>query len=277
MSRDHKAGPAQPPEDEGGFLTRWSRRKRDVAAQGTTEQVGPAPDAPPPAPASSVPDLAGEPALSEAELAEQRQKELDELIAALPRVEEITASTDVTGYLDARIPDVLRNAALRATWISDPSIRDFVNDARDYALDYNTPGMAPGYGALSESDRDHAVEFVKSLFSSGREPEEPSTLVEDQTQVEGEISDEESRAPVQPPIAAPHNAAAHGEPGSTGPEATTGDESPQPMNSRPRHGNSPVLQSSMDERPQMPEQAGAMENLAVHAPIRRRGGGALPI
>jgi hypothetical protein len=279
MSREVRPDAGQPtPDEEGGFLSRWSRRKRDVAAQAGVPPADAVSDvAPPLAPPPAAPDMAAEPALSEAELAEQRQKELDELIASLPKVEEIDASTDVTGFLDARIPDALRNAALRATWISDPTIRDFVNDARDYALDYNTPGMAPGYGALSESDRGHAVEFVKSLFSSRPEPATNSTLVEDRTSPDGEISDQESRAVSQPEIAALHNAAVRDEADASGPEATTGEQSPSPENSGPKPGNSPVLQSTMDELALMPEQAGAMANLAAPAPVRRRGGGALPI
>jgi hypothetical protein len=284
MSRDNKPISGQPaPDEDGGFLTRWSRRKRDIAAQETTErmtagqaaaeQAGAAPEVAPP----SAPDMAGEPARSEAELAEQRRKELDELIASLPKVEEIDASTDVTGFLDARIPDALRNAALRATWISDPTIRDFLNDAREYALDYNTPGMAPGYGQLSESERQHAVEFVKTLFSSGPEPATDATLVEDQTQPTGEISDQESRALPQPTIAASHNAGPSDIADLPAAEAAGDDESLQPADSGLRQGDSALLQSSMDLPPEGAEAPHLAASLSDHVPMRRRGGGALPI
>jgi hypothetical protein len=279
MSRDLKPGSGPlVPEEEGGFLSRWSRRKRDLAAQETTErlaaeQAGAVPEITL-APAA---DAGAEPALSEAELAEQRQKELDELIARLPKVDEIDASTDVTGFLDARIPDALRNAALRATWISDPTIRDFLNDAREYALDYNTPGMAPGYGQLSESERHHAVEFVKTLFSSRPEPATNSTLVEDQTQPSGEISDQESRAASQPSIAAPHNGEASGEADAPATGAASDDAAFQPADSGLRQGYSPVLQSSMNAQAESAEPTQTPPSLSDHAPIRRRGGGALPI
>jgi hypothetical protein len=279
MSRETRPGSGQPtPEEEGGFLSRWSRRKRDVAARDAAEQAGAGQQSPVGEVAPSpLPDATGEPVLTEAELAEQRQKELDELIARLPKVEEIDASTDVTGFLDARIPDALRNAALRATWISDPTIRDFLNDAREYALDYNTPGMAPGYGQLSESERHHAVEFVKSLFSSGPDPDKAATLVEDQTQAAGEISDQESRGFAQPSIAAPHNAGATDEAEAPAAVAAAEEARPQPANSGLREGDSAVSQSSMKLPHEAAEAPPLAASLSDHAPIRRRGGGALPI
>jgi hypothetical protein len=275
MSEDRKSGSGQPaPGEEGGFLSRWSRRKRDIAAQGkATEEVAP----PLAEPVLPPPDTTGEPALSEAELAERRQKELDELIAALPRVEDINASTDITGFLDARIPDVLRNAALRATWISDPAIRDFLNDAREYALDYNTPGMAPGYGPLSESERSQAVEFVKTLFSDAPKRSGDATLVEDQTSGDSEISGEESRAISRPEIAAPHHAELSA---STDADATLGageNTGLQPTESGPGQADFPILHSTM---PIPAEKADSGQSLAAaseHVPLRRRGGGALPI
>jgi hypothetical protein len=275
MSRDREPDQGQPlPGEEGGFLSRWSRRKRDIAAQGkATEEAAPAPDDP----ALAAPAMEAEPALSEAELAEQRRKELDELIAALPRVEEINASTDITGFLDARIPDMLRNAALRATWITDPTIRDFLNDAREYALDYNTPGMAPGYGPLSESEREQAVEFVRTLFSKAPERDASTTLVEDQTTPDGEISDEESRAVPPPSIGAPHNSDApelSGAPGEVAGEDSGGLQSPdsgrKPVESRLSHGN-------MIPPPGTQELGEASEAASGLVPVRRRGGGALPI
>ncbi|MGL4729365.1 MAG: DUF3306 domain-containing protein, partial [Bosea sp. (in: a-proteobacteria)] len=162
MSKDKPAAP-EANLDEGGFLSRWSRRKREVQAEDVVAKVRPTEALPVAEEISATSEAAS--GLSEAEAAEAAQKELDELIASLPKVEEITASTDVTGFLDKRIPDMLRNAALRAAWSSDPAIRDFLNDAREYALDYNTPGAAPGYGLLSDSERADAAEFVKTLFS----------------------------------------------------------------------------------------------------------------
>ncbi len=50
-------------------------------------------------------------------------------------------------------------------WETDPAIRDFVGPALDYAYDYNTPGAAPGYGPLSESDIADAKRLLDRMFS----------------------------------------------------------------------------------------------------------------
>ena len=283
MSVDRKPEAGQPGDaEEGGFLSRWSRRKRDVAAKEAVQQTAPQtlPQTLPPigdATSQPVPDRADEPALSEVERAERRQRELDELIASLPKVEEIDASTDVTGFLDARIPDALRNAALRQTWISDPTIRDFLNDAREYALDYNTPGMAPGYGQLSESEKRHAAEFVKSLFSSAPEAKPNSTLVEDKTQPKGEISDQESRVESAPSVAEPRELAAPGDPSDAAAAPQGDDNSVQQVDSRLKREDSAGLEGDMEPQAESAAPAQVASSLPEHAPIRRRGGGALPI
>ncbi|MBL7309634.1 DUF3306 domain-containing protein, partial [Escherichia coli] len=70
----------------------------------------------------------------------------------LPSLEALTAETDLTPFLRAGIPAVLRNAALRRMWSLDPAIRDFVSEAREYAYDWNSPGGVPGLGPLLPSD-----------------------------------------------------------------------------------------------------------------------------
>ena len=117
----------------GEFLSRWSRLKEDARRS----ESGPQPDAAE-APAGAPPREA-EPAsvLPEPELTPEE-------LAALPKVEEITAASDISGFLRRGVPDALRNAALRKMWTLDPAIRDFVGEARDYAYDWNTPGGVPG-------------------------------------------------------------------------------------------------------------------------------------
>lgn len=100
-----------------GFLSRWSRRKREAAPVKET-----AADAPP----SAIRPLSAEE------------------IASLPPPEQLTATSDLAQFLREGVPAVLRNAALRRIWALDPAIRDFVGDARDYAYDWNIPGGVPG-------------------------------------------------------------------------------------------------------------------------------------
>jgi hypothetical protein len=135
----------------GEFLSRWSRLKEEARRS----ERGPQPDAAE-APAGATPPEA-DPAsvLAEPELTPEE-------LAALPQVEEITAASDISGFLRRGVPDALRNAALRRMWTLDPAIRDFVGEARDYAYDWNTPGGVPGSGALDPAD--DVAAMVRGVF-----------------------------------------------------------------------------------------------------------------
>ena len=69
-------------------------------------------------------------------------------LSTLPKLEELTGSTDITAFLRKGVPEHLRNAALRKSWALDPAIRNYVNPALEYAYDWNTPGGVPGGGEL---------------------------------------------------------------------------------------------------------------------------------
>jgi hypothetical protein len=127
-----------------GFLSRWSRRKRAV------EQAQPAEPQPPAVPETPEAVATPEPDQATPELA------ADE-IAALPSLEDLTAETDLTGFLRQGVPASLRNAALRRMWSLDPAVRDYVGDARDYAWDWNAPGGVPGFGPLAPTDDVYAT------------------------------------------------------------------------------------------------------------------------
>ncbi|MDP1881336.1 MAG: DUF3306 domain-containing protein, partial [Bradyrhizobium sp.] len=113
-------------DEDKGFLARWSQRKQEA------KQPEPKPDAP--APEAEAPP-------SPAATAEAAE-EFD--LSSLPKLEEMTGSTDITGFLRKGVPEHLRNAALRQSWALDPAIRNYVNPALEYAYDWNTPGGVPG-------------------------------------------------------------------------------------------------------------------------------------
>ena len=136
------------------FLSRWSRRKDEArrAERGTTQQSSDPGEAKPEAARQHADDPETrnvEPALTPEE------------IAALPKIDELTADTDITVFLRRGVPEGLRNAALRRMWMLDPAIRDFVGHARDYAYDWNTPGGVPGSGAIQS---DEAMAMVRHVF-----------------------------------------------------------------------------------------------------------------
>jgi hypothetical protein len=69
-------------------------------------------------------------------------------LSSLPKLEDITGTTDISTFLRKGVPENLRNAALRKSWALDPAVRNYVNPALEYAYDWNTPGGVPGGGEL---------------------------------------------------------------------------------------------------------------------------------
>jgi Protein of unknown function (DUF3306) len=121
-----------PDDADRGFLARWSQRKQEA------RQPEPKPDtqAVENAESSGSPAPQGEDAAPEFDL------------SSLPKLEELTGSTDITAFLRKGVPEHLRNAALRKSWALDPAIRNYVNPALEYAYDWNAPGGVPGGGEL---------------------------------------------------------------------------------------------------------------------------------
>ena len=138
------------------FLSRWSRRKREVVqAEVPEEQAMPAPQPE----EEALPATVDEDRLEENALG-------DEAIAALPSLDSLTAETDLTQFLRAGVPQVLRNAALRRMWSIDPSIRDYLSEAREYAFDWHIPGAVPGTGPMLPTD--DIAGMVRDIFSGSK-------------------------------------------------------------------------------------------------------------
>ncbi|MCA3365557.1 MAG: DUF3306 domain-containing protein [Roseomonas sp.] len=113
-------------EENEGFLSRWSRRKRAVVE-------GRAPAEPtPPAPLEVKPE------------APPAEPEDDFDLSSLPPIESLTIESDFKAFLHRKVPLELRTAALRRAWSLDPAIRDFIGPA-DYAWDFNAPDGVPGF------------------------------------------------------------------------------------------------------------------------------------
>jgi len=125
------SGPDETDRDKG-FLARWSQRKQEA------KQPEPQPDEP----AAESLESAGSPTAQ----GEEVTPEFD--LSTLPKLEELTGSTDITAFLRKGVPEHLRNAALQKSWALDPAIRNYVNPALEYAYDWNAPGGVPGGGEL---------------------------------------------------------------------------------------------------------------------------------
>jgi hypothetical protein len=154
---------------EEDFLSRWSRRKRDVAAAEKSAD-------------DSTAKVAKE-TIAGAETApknadEKLKKEVD--LSLLPPIESITSATDVTAFLQAGVPLDLTRAALRRAWSADPAIRDFVGLA-EYAWDFTDPTAMPGFGPLEMTDDvrqmiSQVVDQIGQRVESAGQPDETEHL-----------------------------------------------------------------------------------------------------
>lgn len=230
-----------------GFLARWSRRKRDVA-EAEPKPLQPAPEALPAGPDEHAA------AAPEPEMVEP------------PSLDLIDKDFDLAHWLKQNVPETWKLAALRRAWLADPTIRNFENPARDYALDWNTPGGAPGYGPLTESDDVGAM--VRQIFGDPPEPQPPSATPDVAAATTGDSM--------------PHQLSSKDEG-----VADDAAEQQNPVTSEPEVVRLSANDASEDEKSpdisaKAPETAFAalQENAARRAEpvrIRKRGGGAIPV
>jgi hypothetical protein len=157
------SGPDQSDHDkqeDKGFLARWSQRKQEAKR---SEQDAPVAK-------SDVP--------SEPFVAADAEPEFD--LSTLPKLEEITATTDISAFLRKGVPEQLRNAALRKSWALDPAIRNYVSPALEYAYDWNTPGGVPGSSEIGAGV--DVARLVSQIMGNSKSANEP-TVMETSTQV----------------------------------------------------------------------------------------------
>jgi hypothetical protein len=122
------------------FLARWSRLKKTNRTAGdepvasavgqSTADSTPDATALPPSDATGPPDFDS---------------------TSLPPIESLTAESDIRPFMQVGVAPELKLAALRAAWITDPTIRDFVGIA-DSQWDFNDPTAMPGFGPLEGTD-----------------------------------------------------------------------------------------------------------------------------
>ncbi|HEY5128785.1 MAG TPA: DUF3306 domain-containing protein [Bradyrhizobium sp.] len=146
--------------DNKGFLARWSQRKREAKQ----------PDR------DVATDGADVPAMPVAE--SEAVPEFD--LSSLPKLEDMTASTDITAFLRRGVPEHLRNAALRKSWALDPAIRNYVNPALEYAYDWNTLGGVPGSSEIGAGM--DVARMVLQIMGSGESAVEPPVASADSRQ-----------------------------------------------------------------------------------------------
>jgi hypothetical protein len=137
-------------DEDQGFLARWSQRKRETKAPEREAPIAGA-DVPPSPVAES-----------------DATQQFD--LSSLPKLEDLTETTDITGFLRKGVPEHLRNAALRKSWALDPAIRNYVNPALEYAYDWNTSGGVPGSSEIGTGmDVARLVSQIMGSSESGDE------------------------------------------------------------------------------------------------------------
>ncbi|WP_206020325.1 DUF3306 domain-containing protein [Rhodovarius crocodyli] len=181
--------------EEGGFLSRWSRRKRGLEVAEPTPKPVP----------ESVPKPVAEPvaAAPEPVPAPEPEPEPEFDPATLPDIETLTAESDFSAFLKKGVPEALKRLAMRRAWSLDPAIRDFIGPA-DYAWDFNAPDGVPGFALELGGDAKrllaHAVgqleEYDAALAKErGEAPPEPEP---EPVIAEPEPVSEEEEPPLEP-------------------------------------------------------------------------------
>lgn len=242
---------AKPPET-GGFLDRWSRRKRAVAA-GIE-----APEAEAKASLAEEAQALPKPEQAAQEAGPEAVAEPEEFVEP-PALESIGADFDLSYWLRQKVPEAWKRQALRHAWSADPAIRDFKGLA-DYDLDYNTPGMAPGYGPLTESDSEIAA-MARKIFG---EPE-PEDLARDS-------QPQPATADAADPQAGSDDAhAASQQDGKPSQGDVVAENAPTPGPAAQNAANFGKTDAASQQT-----EAELRENPQPIVRIRRRGGGAIP-
>jgi hypothetical protein len=205
-------------EKDTPFLSRWAQRKKAARRAPRADAEAKSAEA-----ASSPPDLRESETAAVAELAFDP--------ATLPKVEDLTATSDITAFLRKGVPEELKRLALRRVWALDPQIRDFIEVAENQ-YDWNAVDGVPGFGTL------HAGTDLQALLAQAtgkiREIVAPDEAVLDV-----------SVAPVPTPAMSPSisetslDAACERDAASATAEAETPptrEDAPAPRASRRRHG-----------------------------------------
>jgi hypothetical protein len=259
------------PDDS--FLTRWSRRKLEVAAEAKAAEV-PVVEAEQAQPDTLLPPTGITPETPATDQIKAGPAAEPEPFIEPPSLDIIDKDFDLAHWLKQNVPESWKLAALRRTWETDPFIHGYLNPARDYALDWNTPGGAPGYGPLTESDDVKAM--LSRIFGDLPAGKVEATAA-DKDQLSGDDPAVHRHSDNTGVPGTGITAMQHDLPASTGPEENAlAEQGFSPLNSvrlsekQPFHAQGPDAAVPQERTPEP----------AISMPVarlRRRGGGAIPV
>jgi len=193
--------------DDGGFLSRWSRRKREVEAA----EAAAAADA-------QTPDVVD----PEAVAREAEELEQNRLAAEAVDIDSMKAGDDFGLFMKRGVPEFLRRKALRKLWRSNPvfanldGLNDYDEDFRNPAHNRYTSLWQLGRGFLSTEEQS-TQQATGRLTRPEPEADTMSAEAEDQGEA-GAVTDFAADAP--------EDAAVAEDPGSA-PEMAVADAGPQ--------------------------------------------------
>jgi len=174
---------------DGGFLSRWSRRKQQARegepALDDDPKAAPLASAPAPAAVDEQAETVDEDSLSDEELLARYE---------LPDPSTLTASDDVAAFMRNGVPKRLRNMALRRVWRLDPVLAN-LDGLNDYDEDYTDAAMLVGAAVktayqVGKGGAAHLQEAAEKLAAG--EPERAG--VEDRSEPAGERPDPEGES-----------------------------------------------------------------------------------
>jgi Protein of unknown function (DUF3306) len=209
--------------DNGPFFSRWSRQKQQQAREPEAKRKPTVPAKP-----------------------EEPEPEVD--LSKLPKLEDLTAETDITGFLQKGVPEALQKLALRKMWSLDPGIRDFVEVAENQ-WDFNMPGGIYGLYQDVEKGTDISVWMAQATQSVFGEDAKKLADAEAKRDAEqdvvaeahaGAVAEQHGPSEAKPPLelaAAVQAVAAESvAPVAPSPTASRSEPRSEPTASRRRHG-----------------------------------------
>ncbi|WP_439553213.1 DUF3306 domain-containing protein [Falsiroseomonas sp.] len=235
-------------EGEPGFLGRWSRRKRGMEAEAETPPDAlamPEPLSPDPTGDAAADSTGGVPKSGTCPIPGMEPIDL----STLPRIDELSVTSDLAPFLRPGIPAALRSAALRRMWSLDPAIRDYIGPV-EYQWDFNTPGGLPN-GFASELIGDVQKLLAQAI---GAVEEKPASL-------------DDAAPPEEAPLP---------EPGTLPEPGALPDSGPAVMVEAPAMLPPGATLASPIAPPPMAALPTTEEDCGGPQPRRRRHGGALP-
>ncbi len=235
-------------------FARWSRRKRaalsdEAHAAPETKEAGDE--------AAAHVDVDASPQQPEPAQPEAAEAQAADPAEPLPRLEDLTAESDLTAFLKKGVPLALKSAALRKMWSLDPGIRDYVGPS-EYAWDFNQPGSMAGFGPLDAKET--VVDFLSKTVSALEPDAEPT------------VADEPSGAGSEQPATVPPNTVTEAE----RPEPA---QVPEPLEPAPPLDVADLTETASDDaepaKPPHPTDEAGRPQVSEPA-LRPRHGGAMP-